>query len=326
MKNRSLLMSLLLIMVAALITAPVPAANADEAAPATVPRADKAEEGKGEPGEEGEEKEEKWDVNNPPGDWKTITIDTEETTWSDVDVSPDGKTVIFDMLGDIYSVPIEGGKATAITAEIAWNFQPRFSPDGSEIAFISDRGGADNLWVMNADGSDPRAVTEEKMDLVHNPWWSPDGDYILAKKGFTSTRSIAAGEIWMFHVGGGGGMQITERPLKEKDQKKGPEDHGRAVLLRGRPLHLLQPGHHSRPPLGLRKGLHGTDLRHQEAGSAEGGDRHLRRRARWRHPPDTVPRREAPRLHQADPGSHQRHLPQGAQLREGVGDLRPDGP
>ena len=212
-------MSLLLIVAAALITAPVPAANADEIAPAGALRADKAEEGNGEDGEEGEKEDEKWDVNNPPGEWKTITIDTEETTWSNVDVSPDGKTVIFDMLGDIYSVPIDGGKAKAITAEIAWNFQPRFSPDGSRIAFISDRGGADNLWVMHADGSDRRAITEEKMDLVHNPWWSPDGDYILAKKGFTSTRSVAAGEIWMFHVGGGGGMQITERPHKEKDQK-----------------------------------------------------------------------------------------------------------
>ncbi len=169
--------------------------------------------------EAGEKKEDKWDVNNPRGEWKSISIDTEETTWSSVDVSPDGKTIVFDMLGDIYTLPIDGGKATALTADIAWNFQPRFSPDGKQLAFISDRAGADNLWVMKADGSDPRAVTEEKENLVHNPSWSPGGDYILAKKGFMSTRSIAAGEIWVFHVGGGGGMQITERPLKEKDQK-----------------------------------------------------------------------------------------------------------
>ena len=166
-----------------------------------------------------QDEEPKWDVSNPPGDWRTITIDTDETTWTSVDVSPDGRTIVFDMLGDLYTVPIAGGDATALTDGIEWNIQPRFSPDGTKIAFISDRGGADNLWIMNADGSDPRAVTEEKEHLVHNPSWSPDGDYIVAKKGFTSTRSIPAGEIWMFHIGGGEGIQLVERPLGKKDQK-----------------------------------------------------------------------------------------------------------
>ncbi len=166
-----------------------------------------------------EDEKPKWDVNDPRGPMRTITIDTTETTWSDVDVSPDGKTILFDMLGDIYTVPIAGGDARALTSEIAWNFQPRYSPDGRKIAFISDRGGADNLWVMNADGSAMRAVSEEKDHLVHNPAWSPDGEYIAAKKGFTSTRSIPAGEIWLFHLGGGGGLQLTERPHGPKDQK-----------------------------------------------------------------------------------------------------------
>ncbi len=170
--------------------------------------------------DEAEQKEEqKWDVNAPPGEWSTIKIDTTETTWSDVDVSPDGKTIVFDMLGDIYTVPIAGGEAKALTTSIAWDFQPRFSPDGKKIALISDRGGADNLWIMDADGGNARAVTEEKEHLVHNPYWSPDGEYIAAKKGFTSTRSIPAGEIWLFHTGGGGGLQLTERPNKDKDQK-----------------------------------------------------------------------------------------------------------
>lgn len=180
-------------------------------ATASLPAADKEKADK--------EKEDTWDVQNPPGKWTAITIDTEETTWSDVDVSPDGTTILFDMLGDLYSVPIGGGEATALTSGIEWDFQPRFSPDGKRIAFISDRGGADNLWWMNADGSDPRAITKEKENLVHNPSWSHDGEYIAAKKDFTSTRSIPAGEIWLFHVGGGGGLQLTERPEKDKDQK-----------------------------------------------------------------------------------------------------------
>ena len=165
------------------------------------------------------EESEAWDVTSPPGEWRTIVIDTEETTWSDVDVSPDGETIVFDMLGDIYTVPIAGGEATALTAGIEWNMQPQYSPDGSRIAFISDRAGGDNLWLMAADGSEPRAVSEESEDLVHNPSWGPDGDYLVAKKGITGERSIPAGEIWLFHAGGGGGLQLIEKTDGRESQK-----------------------------------------------------------------------------------------------------------
>jgi len=161
----------------------------------------------------------KWDVSAPPGKWSAVEIDTRETTWSNVDVSPDGRTVVFDMLGDLYEVPIEGGEAKALSEGIAWDTEPRFSPDGKKIAFISDRGGADNLWTMAADGSAPRALSEEKEHLVHNPWWSADGEYLLAKKDFTSSRSIPAGEIWLFSAGGGGGLPLVERPDGPKAQK-----------------------------------------------------------------------------------------------------------
>ncbi len=196
--------------------APVPTFASQDDDPAEESADGAPEDGEGE-AEEGEE--DTWDVNDPQGEFETITIDTTETTWSDVDVSPDGSNLIFDMLGDIYTVPIGGGEATAVTNEIAWSYQPKYSPDGSLIAFISDREGGDNLWVMNADGSEPRSLTDEKDNLVHTPSWSPDGDYLVAMKGFTSTRSIPAGEIWMYHVGGGGGLQITERPHGKEDQK-----------------------------------------------------------------------------------------------------------
>lgn len=166
-----------------------------------------------------EEEKAEWNVSEPPGEWRAVTIDTTETTWSSVDVSPDGTTIVLDMLGDLYTVPIGGGEATELTAGIEWNQQPRFSPDGTKIAFISDRSGADNLWVMDADGSNPVQVSEERAHLVHNPYWSPDGEWLLAKKGFVSGRSIPAGEIWMFHRGGGMGLQLTERPFGKDDQK-----------------------------------------------------------------------------------------------------------
>ena len=172
--------------------------------------------------DESEEKA-KWDVSSDQYHTREITIDTTETTWSNVTVSPDGETLVFDMLGDIYSIAIGGGEATALTHGIEWNIQPRFSPDGKKIAFVSDRAGGDNLWVMNADGSDPHAVTDEAEHIVHNPSWSPDGNYLVGRKAYYSTRSIAAGEIWMFHHGGGNGVNLVERPNAESDQKNRAE-------------------------------------------------------------------------------------------------------
>jgi Tol biopolymer transport system component len=160
-----------------------------------------------------------WSVDEPPGDWDRIEIDTETMTWSDVDVSPDGTTLVFHMLGDIYQVGIDGGDAVALTEDIAWSFQPRYSPDGSEIAFISDRGGAENIWIMKADGSDPVQVTRETEHLMHNPAWSPDGQYIAARKGYVSTRSIPAGAIWMYHRSGGGGVELVARTHGDQSQK-----------------------------------------------------------------------------------------------------------
>ncbi len=181
---------------------------------------------------------EKWKVGEPPGEWRTISINTTETTWSNVDVSPDGKTLVFDMLGDIFTVPVGGGDAKALTSGIEWNYQPRYSPDGSRIAFVSDRAGGDNLWTMNADGSDPRAVTAEKANIVHNPAWSPDGRFLVAKKTFMSTRSIGAGEIWMFHAGHEGeGLQLTERPHGDDDQKNQAEP---AFSLDGKYVYFSQ--------------------------------------------------------------------------------------
>ncbi|MEX0916254.1 MAG: amidohydrolase, partial [Wenzhouxiangellaceae bacterium] len=97
---------------------------------------------------------ESWSVQEPPGEWRSIEIDADEVSWSTVDVSPDGEFLVFDFLGDLYRLPIGGGDAVALTEGIAWDFQPRFSTDGSRIAFISDRSGAENVWTMSVEGDD----------------------------------------------------------------------------------------------------------------------------------------------------------------------------
>ncbi len=157
-------------------------------------------------------KDEKWDIAAPKGATvKQVPIQTEEGTWMDVDVSPDGSTIAFTLLGDIYTIPITGGTPKRIAEGLAWEVQPRFSPDGSRIAFTSDRGGGDNIWLMNADGSDKRQLTKEEFRLLNQPTWSPDGRFIAAKKHFTTQRSLGTGEIWLYHVSGGGGVQVVER-------------------------------------------------------------------------------------------------------------------
>ena len=60
---------------------------------------------------------------------RTHTFTTTQGTWISLDVSPDGQSIVFDMLGDIYTMPITGGKATALTHGMAFDAQPRYSPD-----------------------------------------------------------------------------------------------------------------------------------------------------------------------------------------------------
>ncbi|QDH71651.1 amidohydrolase family protein [Lysobacter alkalisoli] len=137
----------------------------------------------------------------------------------DVDVSPDGRRLAFSLLGDLYTLPVAGGSATRISSGPAWDVQPRWSPDGRRIAFTSDRGGGNNLWHVRADGSDPVQVTKEDFRLLNNPAWTPDGRFIIGRKHFTSTRSLGAGELWMYHASGeaGGGVQLTEKKNDQQD-------------------------------------------------------------------------------------------------------------
>ncbi len=159
----------------------------------------------------------KWNVETPPGPSKKVIITTDEGTWMNLDVSPDGKTIVFDLLGDIYNLPIDGGKATLLAGGKAWEIQPRFSPDGKQISYTSDKDGGDNIWVMNADGSDKHPITKEAFRLLNNASWTPDGQYLVARKHFTNTRSLGAGEIWLYNKAGGDGIQLTKRKDDEQD-------------------------------------------------------------------------------------------------------------
>jgi Tol biopolymer transport system component/imidazolonepropionase-like amidohydrolase len=153
----------------------------------------------------------RWDVSRPFGPVDTLRFEATEGTWMNVDVSPDGRTLVFDHLGDLYTLPVAGGAARRLTGGLAFDMQPRFSPDGRLIAFISDRDGLNNIWVMRPDGSGLRQVSKEAAQDVNSPAWSPDGQYLFARKHFVEQRSLGAGEVWMWHVSGGAGLKVTDR-------------------------------------------------------------------------------------------------------------------
>ena len=159
----------------------------------------------------------KWDVTKPFGPSKEVAFTTTEGTWMNLDVSPDGKEIAFDLLGDIYTMPIAGGEAKCIAEGMPYEVQPRFSPDGQHISFTSDRAGGDNIWYMKKDGSDKKQITKEDFRLLNNAIWTPDGNYIIARKHFTAGRSLGAGEMWMYHVTGGSGVQLTKRKNDQMD-------------------------------------------------------------------------------------------------------------
>src|SRR5690242_12813889 len=131
---------------------------------------------------------------------RSLKFTTDEASWISLDVSPNGQTIVFDILGDLYTIPIAGGKATRITSGMGWDQQPRYSPDGSKIVFVSDRNGSKNVWIANADGTRPHIVTKSERINFASPIWSADGQYVIAAR---------TGQLWMYNTNGGSGLQLT---------------------------------------------------------------------------------------------------------------------
>lgn len=150
-----------------------------------------------------------WDTTLARGDAWDLEFETSSGTFLSIDVSPDGSTLVFDLLGHLYRLPSEGGRAECLTQDsgVAVNYHPRFSPDGGTIAFISDRGGQANLWLMDADGGDPRPVHEDGESRVVTPAWLPDGRGIVARRS-TLSRPRASG-LYLFHPEGGSGVELV---------------------------------------------------------------------------------------------------------------------
>jgi Tol biopolymer transport system component len=132
---------------------------------------------------------------------RRIRFTTSEGTWMSLDVSPDGRWIVFDMLGDLYRLPITGGRAHRITSGPAFDRQPRFSPDGRHIVFVSDRDGANNIWVCDVHGRELQRVSDERLMDVGSPAWAPDGKHIVARRiGIYSVERWHGAALWLYAV------------------------------------------------------------------------------------------------------------------------------
>ena len=176
-----------------------------------------------------------WDVNVPHAAHDTLRFETDRGTWMSVDVSPDGRTLLFDLLGDLYTLPISGGHAKRLTSGMAYDIQARWSPDGKHIAFTTDRGGNENVWVMEADGSRARPVTRESDRNTNSGAWSPDAEWIVTRRRLTDKSSLGTVELWMYSVLGGKGVQITKKEEFGDANEPVFSRDGRYVYFTGRP-------------------------------------------------------------------------------------------
>ncbi len=140
---------------------------------------------------------------------RTMDLDTDEGTWISLDVSPDGGTIVFDLLGDLYTIPIAGGDATQLTKGMAFDAQPRYSPDGRSIVFTSDRDGGDNVWIIDPQTKQTREVTRGRTNRYRSPEWTPDGRFIIVSR---AGGPIGPSKPWMFHRDGGSGVQLVKDP------------------------------------------------------------------------------------------------------------------
>jgi len=159
---------------------------------------------------------------------RKVSFTTTEGTWTSLDISPDGKTIVFDMMGDLFTVPVTGGKATNLTRGLAFDSHPRWSPDGKKILFSSDRSGAENIWWIDLAKKDTFQVTKEHDQNFPSATWTPDGDYIVYSKGKMQVQ------LYLVHKNGGGGTQLISSPANYKTIDPAVSPDGRYIYFSGR--------------------------------------------------------------------------------------------
>ena len=150
---------------------------------------------------------------------RKISFQAQQGTWISLDVSPDGQTIAFDLMGDIYTIPATGGTATALTRGLPYEVHPRFSPDGNSLLYISDKSGSENIWIMDLESREETQLTKSENKHYFSADWSPDGTYVVGAAG---RRNI---KLHLYHREGGCGSQLLDKPenLKTIDPAFSPD-------------------------------------------------------------------------------------------------------
>jgi len=170
---------------------------------------------------------------------RKVEFTTDEATWLSLDITPDGQSIVFEIPGDFYRIPIAGGTAERVTEGPGFDSQPTISPDGQWIAFISDRDGSDNLWIAKIDGSEPRKLSSEKQNRMISPSWTPDSKYVVV------SRRARGTELRMHHIDGGSGLTLgsprpSGTPAPAANAPSGPARLGARISPDGRYLYFAQ--------------------------------------------------------------------------------------
>lgn len=127
------------------------------------------------------------------GSERLVTFDTDSFTSSNIDVSPDGKSLVFDLLGQVYRVPVSGGRAEQVTNDGGWNRRPRYSRDGLKIAFQSDRDGQFDLWESRLDGHGLVRYSNEGFGgMWQGPAWDSNDNIV----GFVDSYGVKEAWYW----------------------------------------------------------------------------------------------------------------------------------
>jgi Tol biopolymer transport system component/imidazolonepropionase-like amidohydrolase len=163
---------------------------------------------------------------------RTLDLTLQESTWMQPDLSPDGKTIVFNLLGDIYAIDSKGGDARPVLTGQAFETAPVYSPDGKSIAFVSDRSGVTNLWIANTDGSNPRQVSrEDKLTVFATPVWAPDGSAVYVSR---MKHPVLAFELWRFPIDGSEGKAVVKAQPNGEDWDNRINAMGAAISADGR--------------------------------------------------------------------------------------------